>query len=187
MVSRVVSFTSSQKIFFLLLYFVLLCAFANFPFLYLSVEWKEVKVLTSQARHRRDTPRETPTADSLVVAMSTKELRLYNQIPTKISLETSDGTATSTFGEADNVVYFTREQFAAGLHLPVPSPGKQFLHFTRAPPARIHSNAFQILMGCSVLYSLYQLDILMVEICFVYTLKLRNGGHLSMSAHSPRL
>ena len=42
-------------------------------------------------------------------------------------------------------------------------------------------------MGCSVLNSLHRLDILLVEICFIYTLKLRIGDHLSMSAHSPRL
>ena len=35
--------------------------------------------------------------------------------------------------------------------------------------------------------SLYQLDISLVEICFIYTLKLGTGGYLSMSAHSPRL
>ena len=34
---------------------------------------------------------------------------------------------------------------------------------------------------------LYQLDISLVEICFIYTLKLEIGGRLSMSAHSPRL
>ena len=34
---------------------------------------------------------------------------------------------------------------------------------------------------------LYQLDISLVEICFIYTLKIGIGGHLSMSAHSPRL
>ena len=42
-------------------------------------------------------------------------------------------------------------------------------------------------MGCSVLNFLYQLDISLPEICFVYTLKLGTGGRLSMSAHSPRL
>ena len=42
-------------------------------------------------------------------------------------------------------------------------------------------------MGCSVLNFLYQLDISLVEICFVYTLKLGTKGWLSMSAHSPRL
>ena len=41
-------------------------------------------------------------------------------------------------------------------------------------------------MGCSVLNSLYQLDISLVEICFIYTFKLRTGG-LVMSAHNPWL
>ena len=42
-------------------------------------------------------------------------------------------------------------------------------------------------MGYSVLKSLYHLDISLVEICFIYTLKLGTGGRLSMSAHCPRL
>ena len=36
------------------------------------------KVLTSQARRRRGTPWEMPTASSLVVAMYVEELRLCN-------------------------------------------------------------------------------------------------------------
>ena len=100
------------------------------------------EVLTSQARRKRGTPWETPIASSLVAAMSTEELRLYNQIPSEISLETSDNVATTIVGEADNAVYFTREQFAAGLRLSVPSLVKQFLHFTRAPLALVHPNVF---------------------------------------------
>ena len=42
-------------------------------------------------------------------------------------------------------------------------------------------------MGCSVLKFLYQLDISLAEICFVYTLKLGTGDLLSMSAHNPWL
>ena len=42
-------------------------------------------------------------------------------------------------------------------------------------------------MGFSVLNFLYQFNILLVDICFIYTLKLGVGGRLSMSAHSPRL
>ena len=42
-------------------------------------------------------------------------------------------------------------------------------------------------MGCSELNFLYQLDISLIEICFIHTLKLEIRGHLSMSAHSPRL
>ena len=96
-----------------------------------------------------------PTASSLVVVMFVEELRLYNQIPTEISLETLDGTTTSTIGEEENVVYFTRKQFAVGLRLLVPSLVKQFLHFTRAPLTLVHPNTFRIFMGCSMLNSLY--------------------------------
>ena len=67
------------------------------------------EVLTSQVGRKKGTPQETPTTSSLVVAMCTKELRSLIQILIEISLETSDGAATSTFGEADNAVYFTRE------------------------------------------------------------------------------
>ena len=42
-------------------------------------------------------------------------------------------------------------------------------------------------MGCSVLKFMYRLDISLLEICFIYTLKLGTGGRLSMSAHNPQL
>ena len=70
---------------------------------------------------------------------------------------------------------------------PISSLVKQFLHFTRAPSALVHPNVFRILMGCNVLNLIFQLDISLVEICFIYTLKLGVGGCLSMLAHSPRL
>ena len=142
---------------------------------------------TSQAGCRRGTTWEMPTASSLVAAMSVEELRSFCKVPADIRLELSDGAAVSTVGGAGNSVYFTREQFVADLRFPISSLVKQFLHFTRAPPALIHPNVFRILMGCSVLKFLYQLDISLVEICFIYTLKLRIGCRLSMLTHSPRL
>ena len=67
------------------------------------------EVSTSQVKRKRGTHREKPTASSLVAAMYVEELRLYNQIPIEISLETLDSVATSTIGEAGNSVYFTPE------------------------------------------------------------------------------
>ena len=124
---------------------------------------------------------------SLMSSMLLDELRSFYHIPDNVSLELSDGPACSTVGQADNAVFFTREQFAVGLHFPVSLLVKQFLHVTRAPPAIIHLNVFWILIGCSILNFLYSLDISLTEICFVYTLKLGTRGRLSMSAHSPRL
>ena len=119
--------------------------------------------------------------------MSMEELRSYCQIPDSISLELSNGSAASMVGESDGVVYFTREHFVAGLRFPMLTLVKQFLHVFQAPPALIHPNAIFILMGCSVLNLLYWLDISLLEICFIYTLKLGTRGRLSMSAHNPKL
>ena len=115
-----------------------------------------------------------PTASSLVVSMFVDEVVLPGSC--RNQLEMSDGSTTSTVGEVDNAIYFTREQFFAELRFLVSSLVKQFLHFTRAPPALIHLNFFQILTSCNVLNSLYNLDISVVEICFNYTLKIRTGG-----------
>ena len=111
-----------------------------------------------------------------MASMFVEELRSFCRVPDGISLELSDEPTSSIVRQANNVVYFTQEQFAAGLRFPVFSLVKQFLHVTRAPPMLIHPNVFRILMGCSVLNFLYQLDISLVEICFIYMLKLGIGG-----------
>ena len=112
---------------------------------------RQEKVSTSQARNKRGTPRISPTASSLVVAMYVEECRSFCQVPTDISMEFSDGATVSTIGGLDNAIYFTWEQFAAGLRFLISSLVKQFLHFTQAPPALLHPNVFRILMGCCVL------------------------------------
>ena len=142
---------------------------------------------TSQVAHKRGPILELPSTSSLVSSMSMEELRSFCQILDSISLELSNSPTASTVGEADSAIYFTREQFATRLCFLVSSLVKQFLHVSQAPPALIHPNAIRILMGCSVLNLLYRLDISLVEICFVYTLKLRTRGRLSMSTHNPRL
>ena len=102
--------------------------------------------------------------------MFVEELRLFSQVPINIRLEVANKTASLTIGGADNAVYFTREQFPVGLRFLFPSLVKQFLHFTRGPPVLIHLNVFQILIGCNVLKLLYQLDIFLVEIFFLFIL-----------------
>ena len=76
---------------------------------------------TSQAGCRRRTPQESPTASSLVTAMFTEELRSFYQVPVDISLKLTNEVVVSTIGWANNTVYLTREQFAAGLHFPISS------------------------------------------------------------------
>ena len=105
-----------------------------------------------------------------------EELRSYYQIPNNIDFELLDSPTESTVNGEDDVVYFTREQLTAGLRFPISSLVKKFLLFSGAPPTLIHPNAIQILTECSVLNLLYQLDISLVEVCFIYTLKLGHGG-----------
>ena len=145
------------------------------------------KTFIGQVGCKRGTLRETSTVSSLVTIMSVEELRLFSHVPVNIKLEVADNPATPTIGGADNVVYFTHEQFVVGLRFPIQSLVKQFLHFTRALPTLVQLNVFHILMDCSVLNLIYLLDISLVEICFIYTLKLGVEGRLSMSAHNPRL
>ena len=116
-----------------------------------------------------------------------EELRTYCKIPDNIDLKLMDKLDESTLGGEHNAVFFTREQLAAGLRFSVPALVKQFLHFTRAPPALVHPNIIQILTRCSVLNILYQLDLSLVKICFTYTLTVRRGGRMSMSILDSRL
>ena len=111
-----------------------------------------------------------------------EELRAYCDVPDNIDLKLMEEPDESTLGGEHNAVFFTREHLAAGLHFPVPALIKQFLHFTRAPLALVHPNTIRILTGCSVLNLLYQLDLSLVEIYFVYSLRVAQGGRMSMSA-----
>ena len=110
-----------------------------------------------------------------------EELRSYCEIPKEIDLKLMDEPDESTLGGEHNAVFYTREKLATGLRFPVPALVKQFLHFTRAPPALVHPNVICILIGCSVLNFLCQLNLSLVEICFTYSLILRRGGRLSFS------
>ena len=84
---------------------------------------------TSQAGHRRGPGRDMPFASNIISSLSMEELRSYNHIPDNIYFDFSDGPAESTIDIKDGIMYFTKEQLAVGLHFPVSSLIKQFLHF----------------------------------------------------------
>ena len=86
------------------------CPFFFLFFVYLPIACQcYEEVSSSHAKRRRGIPREMPTANSLVVAMSVEELGLYSQVPTEISMGMSNGSTTSIVREADNDIYFIRE------------------------------------------------------------------------------
>ena len=82
--------------------------------------------------------RATPSASSIISSLTMEELMAYCEVPGNIDLQLMERTDESTLGGEHNDVFFTQEHLAAGLHFPVPALVKQFLHFTRAPPALIH-------------------------------------------------
>lgn len=87
----------------------------------------------------------------------------------------------------DNSICFTKEQFNAGLRLPLTSLFKQFLHYTKIPPALIHPNVVWVLMGCSILDMLFSLGLSLLEVLFVYSIKKAKNDSFNLAASIPSL
>ena len=141
---------------------------------------------TSTSGHPGGRPRAKPSASNIIASMTMEELKVYYEVPSNIDLRLMEGADESTLNGEHNGVFFTREHLASGLRFPVLAIVKQFLHFTRAPPALIHPNVIRILVGCCVLNHLYQLDLTLVELLIIYMLNIGSGGWMSMSVLSPR-
>ena len=60
---------------------------------------------------------------------------MYCEVPDNIDLRFMERPDDPMSGGEHNGVLFTHEHLAAGLRFPIPAIVKQFLHFTRAPPA----------------------------------------------------
>ena len=108
-------------------------------------------------------------------------------IPNGVSVQLVDREAVSIEKSADNAIYFTKKQFNAGLRFPLPSLFKEFLHFTQIPPAYIHLNIVRVLMGCSILSMLFNLDLSLLEVLFIYSIKKGKTDLFSLAAHLPSL
>ena len=120
-----------------------------------SVARSQGETSTNQADRRRGPSWDKPSTSSLISSLSMEELRSYCQIPNDIDFELFDGPTEPIMDQEDNTMFFTREQLTAGLRFLVSALVKQFLHFSGASPALIHSNIIRILIGCSVLNLLY--------------------------------
>ncbi|RVW72061.1 hypothetical protein CK203_054048 [Vitis vinifera] len=101
--------------------------------------------------------------------LSMKEFRERFCIPNGVLVELMDEEAMSTEKSEDHAIVFTKEQFNARLRFPLPSLFKEFLHFTQIPPAYIHRNIVWVLMGCSIFSLLFNLDLSLLEVLFVYS------------------
>ena len=120
--------------------------------------------------------------------LSVKEFRDRLCVPNGVIVEFLNGEdVVSTEKAEHDIVVFSKEQFNAGLRLPLPALFKEFLHFTKIPPVFIHPNIVRVLMGCSIINMLYNLDLTLLEVFFVYSLKKAKTDIFSLSAHLPSL
>ena len=115
--------------------------------------------------------------------LSEYEFRVCFHISDTIPIQLIDNEALSSADLPNNMIYFTKKQFVAGLCLPIPSIFKQFLHFTQIPPVFLYSNMVRILMGYNVLDMLFQLDFSLLEVLFIYTIKMSQKERFSLSVH----
>ena len=120
--------------------------------------------------------------------LSVQEFRERLRIPHDVLIDlVNEEVAMPTEKGGENVILFTKEQFNAGLQFPLPALFKEFLHFSQIPPIFIHPNLVRVLMGCSIINMLYSLDLTLLEVFFVYSLKKAKNDIFSLSAHLPSL
>ena len=118
--------------------------------------------------------------------LSVKEFRDRFCIPNGVMVEFLDEEEVMSTEIAEGrTIIFSKEQFNAGLRFPLPALFKEFLHFSQIPPAFIHPNIVRVLMGCSIINMLFNLDLTLLEVLFVYSLKKGKNDIFSMAAHLP--
>ena len=115
--------------------------------------------------------------------LNEQEFHDYFYLPNGVSVQLVDGNPMSIEKVGHNAIYFTKEQFNAELHFPLLSLFKEFIHYTQIPPAYIHPNIMWVLMGCSILNMLFNLDLSLLEVHFFYTIKKGKKDIFSMFAH----
>lgn len=130
---------------------------------------------------------ECPVLKRLVDLLLEREFRDRFRILNDVSILLVEGEPMTSENLSHNATYFTKEQFNAMLHFPLPSLLIQFLHFTKIPLAFLYSNVIRVLMGCSVLDMLYHFDLSLLETLFVYIVKMSQNERFSLSAHTPSL
>ncbi|RVW23190.1 hypothetical protein CK203_099567 [Vitis vinifera] len=128
-----------------------------------------------------------PSLEKLIELLNEREFHERFCILNGVFVQLADGDPTSTEKAAQGAIFFSKEQFNAGLCFPLPSLFKQFLHYTQILPAYIHPNIIRVLMGCSILNMLFHLDLSLLEVLFVYTIKKGKKDIFNMFAHIPSL
>lgn len=136
---------------------------------------------------RKDTKVRHLRSERPVDVLSEQEFRACFHIPDRIFIHLVDDETPSSEKQSHNATYFNKEQFTAGLHLPLPYLFKQFLHFIQISLTLHHPNAIRVLMECSVMDKLFQLDLFLLEVLFVYIVNMSQKERFSLATHIPFL
>ena len=126
-------------------------------------------------------------AEKSIELLTEWEFKERFRIPYGVVISLMGGDLVSTEKEPFYIIVFINEQFNVGLRFPLPSFFKQFLHFTKIPAAFLHPNARRVLMGCSILNMLYHVDLSLLEVLFIYTIKMSKKEIFNLSTHIPSL
>lgn len=119
--------------------------------------------------------------------LTEQEFKELFRVPYGVDIRLIDGGPVSIEKKPFNATIFSKEQFNVGLCLSLPSLFKQFLPFTKIPPTFLYLNAVRVLIGCSILNMFFRLDLSLLEILFIYTVKMRGKEIFSLFAHIPFL
>lgn len=104
--------------------------------------------------------------------MSKQELWAHFHIPDIVSILLENVEPLTSKKLSHNATYFSKELFNVGLRFHLPFLFEQFLYFTKIPLAFLLPNVVRVLMGCSILDMLYRLDLYLLKVFFVYTIKM---------------
>ena len=130
----------------------------------------------------------TCTLVSIVDDFATDEFKRDLIIPDNVDIQLLHSTTPLlTNTHKKHFMCFTKEQFHVRLHLPLPSLVREVLHYTQISPSFVHLNSIHILMGCSILNQLFNLKLSLLEIFFIYTIKLNKWGKFLISAYIRQL
>ena len=103
-------------------------------------------------------------------------------LPNGVSIQLEKGDPMPTEKVGHNAIYFSKEQFNTRLCFSLRSFFNQFLHYTQITPVYIHPNIVLVLIGCSILNMLFHLDLSLLEVIFIYTIKNGKNDIFSMFA-----
>ena len=122
-----------------------------------------------------------------IEALNEREFHNRFCLTNGVSVQLVEGDPMSIEKVGHNSIYFTNEQFNAGFRFPFLSLFKQFLHYTQIPSTFTHPNIVRVLIGCSILNMLFNLDFSLLKVLFIYTLMKGKNDIFIMFAHIPSL